>query len=74
MAQQLQNALAILRLKQVKQRTGLSRSAIYQAMKSGIFPQRISLTGARCVGWVEEEIESFLRQRIQDSRAVRAPG
>ena len=69
MAQQSQNALTIIRLKQVKQRTGLSRSSIYLAMNRGNFPRKIAL-GARSVGWIEEEIDSFLRTRIEASRAT----
>ncbi len=72
MAQQLSNSLAILRLKQVKQRTSLSRSSIYAAIKSGIFPRQISLTGARSVGWVEAEVEAFILARIEASRATRS--
>lgn len=71
MAQQIQNALAILRLKQVKQRTGLSRSTIYAQMARGEFPAKIAL-GARSVGWIEEEIDGFLRTRIDASRATQA--
>ena len=69
MAQQSQNAPTIIRLKQVKQRTGLSRSSIYLAMNRGNFPRKIAL-GARSVGWIEEEIDSFLRTRIDASRAT----
>ena len=69
MAQQSQNAPTIIRLKQVKQRTGLSRSSIYLAMNRGNFPRKIAL-GARSVGWIEEEIDCFLRTRIDASRAT----
>ena len=69
MAQQSQSAPTIIRLKQVKQRTGLSRSSIYLAMNRGSFPRKIAL-GARSVGWIEEEIDSFLRTRIDASRAT----
>ena len=69
MAQQSQNTPTIIRLKQVKQRTGLSRSSIYLAMNRGNFPRKIAL-GARSVGWIEEEIDSFLRTRIEASRAT----
>lgn len=53
----------ILRLRDVKARTGLSRSTIYALARSGAFPQSISL-GARSVGWVEAEIEGFIAERI----------
>jgi len=57
----------ILRLENVKTRTGLSRSSIYALIKEKRFPGNISL-GARSVGWVESEIESWIESRVQASR------
>lgn len=57
----------ILRLADVKTRTGLSRSTIYAHIKTGDFPRHISL-GARCVGWVESEIDAWIQARILKSR------
>jgi len=57
----------ILRLPDVKERTGLSRSAIYDYIAKGAFPGSISL-GPRAVGWIESEIEKWLQDRIQESR------
>ena len=64
---QLQNALSILRRKQVEARTGLSRSTIYQRIAEGSFPKPISL-GARAVGWLESEIEAWLESCVSASR------
>lgn len=58
---------AILRLPVVKNRTGLARSTIYLRMSEGTFPKQVSL-GGRSVGWVESEVESWLSQRIEESR------
>jgi prophage regulatory protein len=60
-------ATSILRLPAVKQRTGLSRSTIYLRMNDGTFPQPISL-GARAIGWVEDDIQQWLEERIRSSR------
>jgi prophage regulatory protein len=57
----------ILRLPEVKQRTGLSRSTIYLHMSQNKFPAAISL-GDRAVGWIEAEINEWLDQRIENSR------
>jgi prophage regulatory protein len=57
----------ILRLPQVKVRVGLSRSSIYAAIAGGRFPQSIQL-GARAVGWLESEVEEWLRQQVELSR------
>ena len=58
----------IIRLPVVKARTGLSRSSIYQRMAEGTFPKKISLGGARAVGWIEEEVSQWVEQRIAASR------
>ncbi len=57
----------ILRLPAVKTRTGLSRSTIYLRVSQGTFPKPVSL-GGRAVGWVEEEVQSWLAERIAASR------
>ncbi len=60
-------ANVILRLPSVKARTGLSRSTIYDRVQKRQFPQPISL-GVRAVGWVESEVEEWLRQLVEASR------
>jgi len=59
-----QEKTTILRRKQVEARTGLSRSTIYLRIQDGTFPRPINL-GARAVGWLENEIESWLALRIE---------
>ena len=60
-------ATTILRLPTVKDRTGLSRSTIYLRISMGTFPPPISL-GGRAVGWIEDEIQTWLEQQIESSR------
>lgn len=60
---------AIIRLPEVRARTGLSRSEIYRREGLGEFPKRIAL-GARSVGWVSEEISSWIESRIRESRGT----
>ncbi|CAN7593997.1 helix-turn-helix transcriptional regulator [Variovorax paradoxus] len=61
--------LTILRRKQVEERTGLSRSAIYDRMDPNSprhdpsFPKQIKLS-ASASGWVESEIETWLKGRM----------
>lgn len=55
---------SFLRLPQVKARTGLSRSTIYARIAQGSFPKPIPLGGARAVGWVESQIESWIEGQI----------
>lgn len=60
-------ANSILRLPVVKTRVGLSRSAIYLAISREEFPRPVQL-GARSVGWLESEIEDWIRERVKHSR------
>jgi prophage regulatory protein len=62
-------ATTILRLPQVKARTGLSRSTIYSRIAEGSFPRPVCLGGARAVGWVEAQVESWIERQIHASRA-----
>jgi prophage regulatory protein len=57
----------IIRLPQVKQRTGLSRSTIYSLIKSGLFKTPIIL-GARAVGWLDSDVDEFIAERVKASR------
>lgn len=61
-------AKTILRLPEVKKRTGLSRSTIYLLVAKGQFPKPISL-GDRAVGWLDEEVDAWIDKQIQNSRA-----
>lgn len=54
--------MAILRIDEVTRRTGLSKATIYALIKQGRFP-RPRLLGKRGVGWIEEEIEEWIRSR-----------
>ena len=57
----------ILRLPDVKSRTGLSRSTIYLRVNEGSFPKPISL-GGRAVGWIESEVQDWVKKQIEQSR------
>ncbi len=60
--------LRILRRKKVETKTGISRSTIYNGIKKGTFPKQIQL-GQQSVGWLESEIDAWLRDRIAASRS-----
>ncbi len=49
----------IIRLPEVVDLTGLSRSTIYLRMGKGDFPHSVSL-GDRAVGWLQEDIEKWI--------------
>jgi len=54
----------ILRCKDVTKKTGLPTSTIYAMVKENLFPCPIQL-GPRTTGWVEEEIEEWLFEKVQ---------
>jgi prophage regulatory protein len=56
-----------LRCREVVHRTGLSRATIYRLMSRGEFPEQHRLSRGR-VGWSEEEIERWLRSRLNETR------
>jgi prophage regulatory protein len=49
----------------------LSRSSIYDRIGQGTFPSSISL-GDRAVGWLESEIDTWIAQRVTESRGAPA--
>jgi prophage regulatory protein len=55
----------IIRRSAVEAKTGLRRSAIYSAMSRGTFPRQVPL-GAKAVGWLEDEIDEWIRARIAE--------
>ena len=61
------NDKTIWRLYTVMARTGLPRSTIYHKMSLDEFPQSINL-GIRSVGWIADEVEQWIKDRIDGSR------
>ena len=55
----------VIRRHEVEKRTGKSRAGIYESMDAGTFPRPVRI-GPRAVGWIESEIDDWLRQRIAD--------
>lgn len=69
----------MLRLKQVQERTGLSRSTIYNKLSSKsphhdpAFPKQIQV-GTDSVRWLESEVQAWIDSRISASRSATAKG
>ncbi|PXA70272.1 AlpA family transcriptional regulator [Vibrio sp. 11986-1-5] len=59
-----ERSMRFLKLKEVMEKTALSRSAIYRKMNDGEFPQSVSL-GDRAVAWVESEVDEWVEERLQ---------
>jgi len=57
---------SLIRVKQVREKTGLSTSGIYKRLEEDPkFPRRVSL-GGRSVAWVEAEVDSWVEARIAE--------
>ncbi|MGU1716076.1 helix-turn-helix transcriptional regulator [Pseudomonas aeruginosa] len=61
--------MRILRLRQVQERTGLSRSTIYDRININsprydqTFPRPVKI-GLSAVGWLEESVNDWIRRRF----------
>ena len=53
----------ILRLPDVLQRCGLSRSSLYSQVAKGEFPKPVKIS-KRSVGWVESDLDDWVQSRI----------
>ena len=62
----------VLRLTKVMEITGLGRSTIYAKVAKGQFPSSIKL-GDRAVGWLENDIETWIKKRRHASLTTQNP-
>lgn len=58
----------ISRIGTVSSMTGLPKSSIYRKVADGEFPKPIKL-GERSSGWVTQEVQDWLDDRIKQSRS-----
>lgn len=65
----------IIRLKQVKAMTGLSRTTIYRFMSINEFPKQIKL-GPKSSSWLIDEVDEWIKRQIQirDNRQIKVNG
>lgn len=54
-----------LRLPEVLQRTGLSRSTCYELVSAGKFPQPVKIA-TRAIAFPENEIEQWVAERLAE--------
>jgi prophage regulatory protein len=53
-----------LRLPAVIDRTGLSRSTIYEMVERGDFPRPVKI-GARAIAWPIERLEDWMAEKVE---------
>lgn len=57
--------IQVLSIRQVIERTGLSRRSLYARMSEGHFPKPIRLSTRR-VGWPESDIDAWLERLVAE--------
>ena len=57
----------LLRINEVTELTGVSRTTIHRMSSKGLFPKSVPLIpGGIARAWVEAEVEGWLTQRVTD--------
>ena len=64
--------MEILRLPQVMTKTGMSRSAVYLAVKRGRMPEHLT-AGGRSMGWLKAEIDQHIKDMVRACRGEPSP-
>jgi|GEM_PF-551877 len=59
-----EHRVRLIRLRDVMDRTGLSRATVYRLAAAGKFPASIPLT-ERSVGWVEAEVDGWVEAKLR---------
>ena len=68
-----------IRLPEVLSRTGFGRTSVYRKMAEGTFPKSLKLGGppkdpnkfdSRAIGWIEDEVDQWIQDRIEDRQEV----
>ena len=54
----------LVRLRSVIERTGLSRSTIYNLMAAGQFPKPVKIS-ERCIAWPEEALQHWINGKLE---------
>lgn len=55
--------IRLIKISEVIEKTGMSRSTVYDLIGKGKFPQQVQL-GPRSIAFVEAEIDSWIRNKI----------
>lgn len=61
--------LTILRLSEVLRMTGLSKTVLYNACRTGDFPQQVRVMSNRAT-WLRSEVEEWIQRKAEARRAA----
>ncbi len=68
MKTEIKKTVCIIRLRETIEKTGLSRSTIYNLINAGSFVPKIQIS-TRAIGFLESEIDEWIAGRIAASKA-----
>lgn len=60
--------IVFLALPEVKRRTGMGTTFIYEEIKEGRFPKQVRL-GKRAARWIEAEVQQWCEDKLRAARA-----
>lgn len=55
-----ESRLKIIRMRELTEKVGLCKSAIYQLIRDGEFPAPFPIAGGRARGWLESTIDEWI--------------
>jgi prophage regulatory protein len=64
--------LRLLRIRAVLDRVPYTKQQLYRLMRDGKFPRQVPLGGGGAVGWLESEVEDYIKRQVR-ARATRTP-
>lgn len=62
-----------LRLDDLKNKTGLSKSSLYRLMETQGFPRPVSPAGCGFAVWVEAEVDKWMSKQVNNARGLVDP-
>lgn len=61
--------LVFIKMPEVKRRTGLGKTTIYDRISAGTFPAPVPL-GGNAVGWIEAEVDAWQAARVAERDGI----
>ncbi|CDH34795.1 helix-turn-helix transcriptional regulator [Xenorhabdus bovienii] len=71
MSETITSKESLIRLPEVQRRTGYSKAWIYKLIEGNKFPKQVKI-GTRSIAFIESEVDSWIAQRIAESRGEMA--
>jgi prophage regulatory protein len=61
--------MKLIRLPEVLEKTGLTRTRLYAAIDAGTFPRPVKIT-PRAIAWPIDEIDAWIAERMAERQAA----